>query len=97
MPKCKYLKELVAQMDMVISPESADHANDKDKVIVPEIEEISDSENQNHVPDKEFLDQCSDCGISIEDVAEMSTKEIMAIFKAREIQKKIKAKKKLTL
>ena len=97
--KMQILNEISAQMDMAISPESSamDKKEGKKKVNTPEIEEISDSENQNHDPDKEFLDQCSDCGIGLEDIAEMSTKDLISIFKAREIQKKIKAKKKLTL
>ena len=102
--KMQILNEISAQMDIAISPESSaidKKKEGKKKIIVPdstpEIEEISDSENQNHDPDKEFLDQCSDCGIGLEDIAEMSTKDLISIFKAREIQKKIKPKKKLTL
>ena len=61
--KMQILNELAAQMDMVISPEPS--AGEKLKntnkiknknvqVRTPKIEEIEDSENQNHDPDKKF-------------------------------------------
>ena len=54
---------------MIISPEPTAEECRKQEIKVststPEIEEIEDSENQNHDPYKEFLDQCKDCGISL--------------------------------